>query len=421
MRPAASLVATTALALALGACKIDNRPLLARGGPPPAAVAGTPPLGPLDPGYAPIASQPAAYPQPAQAYAYPERAYAMSQAVERLPPSYAFGYGEEQPWVWDAADQGTMFAEPIDDGYRYYYYEPGAAYPYFVQDPDYGYAYGADGALVALFAATTGALIAADHYRDYGPRAELYWTRGYDLDRAYRRSPRYAVRETVWRERAPALVSSRDRWFRAARAQPGWREAAAARAYGPRGDFSHDNGRQFGPDRGDARRGREVAFNAPQAQRLQPNARADHGPPQARAEQGPRPNAHAARGGQQEHRPQPAARQIARQEPRPQQHDRPHAQGGQPHNRAFAGGQQQRHGPAMARAAEPHGRDAAFHGDGQPQTRAQHGPGGGGQHGGGERRTQGGGGGGGHAQGGGGGGHGGGGHADGQGGHGRGR
>src|SRR3546814_13319776 len=31
--------------------------------------------------------------------------------------------------------------EPIDDGYRTYYYQPGAAEPYFIRDPYYGYGY----------------------------------------------------------------------------------------------------------------------------------------------------------------------------------------------------------------------------------------------------------------------------------------
>ncbi|HKR88273.1 MAG TPA: hypothetical protein VJS38_08865, partial [Phenylobacterium sp.] len=268
VRPLALLLATTALAVALAACKPDNPP-------PPAAASGTPPLGPLDPGVASAAYAPAveAAAPAAQAYAYPRRAYQMSRMVYQRPPSYAFGYGDEQPYVWDGGGQGEMFAEPIDDGYRYYYYEPGEDYPYFVQDPDYGYAYGPNGALIALFAAT-GALIAADHWHDHAPRAGAYWTRGYDLDRAYRHSTRYPVQPAVWRARAPAFYAGHDRWFRAAQAQPDWRRAAAWTG-GP----GHDNGRHLGwfKDHGGDHGGRQFAFAGPPAPHVQPQRQA---PPQ---------------------------------------------------------------------------------------------------------------------------------------------
>lgn len=248
--PAASLLSVSALALTLSACKIDNRPLLARG-EPAAYAAGTPELGPLDPGYEAVAYLPAE-----QAYEYPERAYAMSRAFYERPPSHAFAYEDEQPWVWEAADQGMMFAEPIDDGYRYYYYEPGETYPYYVQDPDYGYAYGEGGTLIALFTAA-GLLLGADQYDDYYPQAHNYWTRAYDLNQTYGRAPRYRVEETVWRERAPQFISSYERQYRSFSSQPAWREAER-----------HDNGRHLGWYKApkDKDRGRRAAF-APQPDR----------------------------------------------------------------------------------------------------------------------------------------------------------
>ena len=416
-RPAIALLATTALALTLSACKIDNRPLLARGGPPP-PPASAPPLGPLDPTYAPAAyATDAQLPVQDQAYAYPQRAYAMSRVVHQRPPSYAFAYGEEQPWVWDDGDDGTMFAEPIDDGYRYYYYEPGEDRPYFVQDPDYGYAYGPTGALIALFG-VTGALIAADHYRDYAPRAEDYWSRGYSLDRAYRRSPRYPVQPAIWRQRAPALESGHDRWFRAASAQPAWREAAARGAGGPHGGEP---------------RGRELAAASPQVRSFRPEARGVpgpqravpgepgrhggvHGPAQARGlvQAQAQPPHGPARGGGQAHGREPHGRQPdggqvfaraaethhgraagvqgpAQFRPAPQAHVQPRGPAGGHGHGPAPGGQ------AFAHAAETHGRDAGAHGPAQfrapPQPHAQpqphgapqqHGPSGGGQHGGGQ-------------------------------------
>jgi hypothetical protein len=269
-RHVVATVSTAALVASLGACKPEH---------PAAPTASTiPALGPLDPtagvpAYAPL-------PVPADdAYAYPQRAYGMSRTIHQRPPSYAFGYGGEEPWAWDEGDEGTMVAEPIDDGYRYYYYAPDATYPYFVQDPGYGYAYSPDGVLVGLFAAT-GALIAADRWRDEAPYAATYWNRGYDLDRA-RHGGRRPVPPGVWRARAPALYAGPERWFQAAQAQGAWRgeghraqpwRAAARPAVAVAGDFRgppraaphigpsqvriehgeprHDAGRRPGPERG---------------------------------------------------------------------------------------------------------------------------------------------------------------------------
>jgi len=267
-RTLAGLTGAGALALTLGACKLDNRPLLARG--EPLEESGAPAPGPLDPGYAPVALQ------PAQAYGYPERAARVSQIAYARPPSYGFNYGDEQPWAWDVADEGLMFAEPYDAGWRYYYYEPGEARPYYVQDADYGYAYGDDGALLALFS-LAGALIAADRYDDYAPRAGYYRTRGYDLGRSYWAAPRYPVEEAVWRARAPAVFAVQDRWFQAYESRPAWREAAR-----------HDNGLHLGWYKGrpDRDGGRKVAapLAEPRAEGAWSGGRPDHGPKAARVE-----------------------------------------------------------------------------------------------------------------------------------------
>jgi hypothetical protein len=252
-RPAvASLVSAAALSMALGGCKIDNRPLLARGDTPATPIeVGLPAPGPLDPGYAVAApAEPLA-----QAYAYPARAYALNRTVDQAPPNYAFGYGDTQPWVWDTPDEGMMFAEPIDDGWRSYYYEPGTAYPYFVQEPDYGYAYGDGGVLLAVFDAA-GVLIGADRYGPYEHRARDYWRRGYDFDRAFQRAPRHRVDEADWRTRGPRLQASQDRWFQAAAAQPAWRRTETGQGFAAH----HDDGRRLGWDK---ERGRQVVAASP--------------------------------------------------------------------------------------------------------------------------------------------------------------
>lgn len=267
----------TVSSLALAGCKVDNRPLLARG-EPAAYGPGAPGPGPLDPGYARISYLP-----PEEAYAYPERAYAMSRVFYERPPSYAFAYEDEQPWAWEAADRGLMFAEPLDEGWRYYYYEPGEDHPYFIQDPDYAYGFGDDGTLVALFSAA-GALLGADAYDDYYPRAHDYWSRGYDLNQTYWRAPRRSIEQAVWLEQAPVLVAAHDRWFRAASAQPAWREAPVR----------HDNGRHLGWYKERGSQGREAAFAAPEVRQQErraerredrrPDHRADKPMRQARVE-----------------------------------------------------------------------------------------------------------------------------------------
>lgn len=371
-RPAAVLLATTALAMGLSACKPDHRA-------EPVAVAGAPPIGPLDPGAAPATYEPmpaAPAPQdgaPVPAYAYPQRAYAMSRVADQRPPSYAFGYGDEQPWVWDDGADGTMFAEPIADGYRYYYYEPDADYPYFVQDPDYGYAYGPGGALVGLFG-VTGALIAADHWRDHGPRAESYWSRGYDLDRVYRHGSRRPVQPAIWRAQAPAFHAGHDRWFHAAQAQPAWRQASAW-GQAPQHDNSHDNGHRPGwfNDRGGYRGGRQVASAEPANPRVHPQP--------VHIETGQPRHQQAWRQARQD---RPAARTPGPQwrgQPQPHPQQRPQPGGGHGGWNHGPAGSSFAHAAPQPRGGGPH--SGWNHGGGQAFAHAAPQPhGGGGQHGG---------------------------------------
>jgi hypothetical protein len=223
--PLKSLLLVAASGLALAGCKIDNRPFLARSDQPvgPAALPEPGPIGAEGDVRLVQVGQAA----PASAYPYAERAYAMDRAFYDMPPDYAFGYGDEQPWVWEAADDNYMFAEPYGDDYRYYYYEPGYDYPYFVRDADYGYAYGPNGALLALFTAA-GALIAASSYDQYYPAAHGYWSRGHDLHQDFGRAPRQAVSPQAWSQRAPVVTRSQQTWLNAPARQPQWRQWRAS-------------------------------------------------------------------------------------------------------------------------------------------------------------------------------------------------
>ena len=127
---------------------------------------------------------------PDDEYAYLDQAYYQSDAFEDAPPDYAFDYDGVRPWVWRSANDALEFAEPLGrDGYRYYYYQPGAANPYLVRDN--GYAYGYDrGQLAVIYDPSGRALSAAEMAgrRDYAGR---YLARADTLYRAWR----WALRE----------------------------------------------------------------------------------------------------------------------------------------------------------------------------------------------------------------------------------
>lgn len=378
LRPVLLLGTSAALALGLSACKLDNRPLLSRDAAQP-----------VDYAYAPSATA-LPYAQPAQVlpaadaydgYALAQRAYAHDRVAYREPPEYGFQYGGVEPWVWQAEDDDLMFAEPIDDGYRFYYYEPGEAYPYFVRDRDYGYAYGSGGVLAALFDAT-GALLPQDRLYSVAPTAGRYLARGHDLRQVYYREPRIAVPEPAWTRRAPVIEAAQRPWIAAAERQPAFRERPPreVRTFdpipGPREqefadrrheDRRRDDRRAFAPN---------VQQHAAQASaRIEEHQARDFARDQRRAVQD------QAR----------AARQLARAEP-PKTFDR-HG-GGRHEERAAPQAAPQPQGQAFN---APHGGGNGHHQDrpapapsapaapAQPQGGGEHGHGDHGNHGGGDK------------------------------------
>jgi hypothetical protein len=221
--------------LALSACK-DNQ------APAPAA--------PYDFASAPPAAIDAAS---YAGYAPAERAYAFDRATYRTAPSYGFQYGEYEPWAWRTADDYSMYAEPYDDGYRNYYYAPGADYPYFVRDDDYGYGYGPDGALIAVYD-SYGVLLPQDRLYALAALAGAYLVRAsavrrYGLDDRYR----IAVTEDYWAPRAPRYYEVQQAWYTAPDRQPQWRAWRASHQteiaqFAPRGEvrrWSKDDDRAW--------------------------------------------------------------------------------------------------------------------------------------------------------------------------------
>lgn len=191
-----------------------------------------------DVGYAPSASDlPDVAPlklaqvaDPGEAYGYADAAYSYDEAIGDAPPDYAFDYEGTDPWAWEGYDGSTMYAEPIDDGYRYYYYRPGEESPYFVRDPYYSYGF-AGGLLAAVYALDGGIV----PYADYGPRlvyASRYYARGRNLYRFGRQARRRPVIAATWVQRRPVILTARQRWGAGRVRQPLW--ASYHRANQPR-------------------------------------------------------------------------------------------------------------------------------------------------------------------------------------------
>lgn len=211
------LLTAGAMALALAACKDDD----ARNAAPPAAT-----LAVLDPTASllpPAPPAPVARAEPAQGYRWAERAYGVQRAVYDSPPDYGFAYGDEEPLAWETADDWSMYAEPRDDGYRYYYYQPGAAYPYFVRDDDYGYGYDRGGTLIVVVDAA-GRYLPAQEFRRVAPIAGRYYAHGRDLRHAGLHAQRIRVDERAWAVRAPRVSEGADRWLAAGRDDRAWRQ-----------------------------------------------------------------------------------------------------------------------------------------------------------------------------------------------------
>lgn len=164
------------------------------------------------------------YYEPERGYQWAERAYGLQRSVHDAPPDYGFYYDDEvSPYVWETADDWTLYAEPSAGDYRYYYYEPGAARPYFIRDHDYGYAYDPAGLLIAVFYAD-GRYAPRDVVLRNAPLAGRYYARGYDLRRTSYKARRTVVEDRVWLTEAPRVTRAADPWLRAARDDRRWRE-----------------------------------------------------------------------------------------------------------------------------------------------------------------------------------------------------
>jgi hypothetical protein len=228
----------TALALALAACgqqrqaSIDNtaaaQNVQALGALPPLPEVQPLAEGPATPvRYAPPVSrlpstQTLGYadaPQDAR-YAWIDRADWISDTIGDAPPDYYFDYDGVEPWAWQTSGDYLTYAEPIDDGYRYYYYEPGADYPYLVRDPQYSYGY-RDGRIATIYD-RQGRYLAAGEARRQAESASRYYARARALRVAARGNDRRGVAAAQWAARRPVIAAARTDWREARQRVPDW-------------------------------------------------------------------------------------------------------------------------------------------------------------------------------------------------------
>ena len=151
-------------------------------------------------------------------YAYADDAWGYSDALGDAPPDYGFEYDDVEPWAWQGYDDSMMFVEPLDYGYRYYYYRPGDDYPYFVRDPDCGYGYH-DGRLAVIYG-SNGRVIHYSAYDTYLPYASAYYYRGHRLWNASRQ--RHPVIAANWEYRRHGIYNLHSHWSQERSRHRGW-------------------------------------------------------------------------------------------------------------------------------------------------------------------------------------------------------
>jgi hypothetical protein len=136
------------------------------------------------------------------------------------PPDYAFAYDGVQPWAWETGDRYLRYAEPIDGGYRYYYYEPDSERPFLISDPYYSYGYRGD-RLVTIYD-RSGRLIDADRAARERRAAQNYFARAQQMYAAAHRERRLAVAASLWDRHRTEVAAQQRQWNQARRQRLAW-------------------------------------------------------------------------------------------------------------------------------------------------------------------------------------------------------
>ena len=212
-----ALIITSVLGLSLGACREERPQLRAPSLGWPASLSAPYPVEPPYEGPAPI-GQLVSYDD---GYAWAERSYAMDDAFYGAQPDYGFYYDGAQPYVWQTADDWAMYAEPYQDDYRFYYYEPGDYYPYFIRDADYGYGYDDVGRLVVIYD-IFGRVMPQSFLYERGDLAGDYYRRAYTLRNASYTTQHITIVNNIWRVQEPRVRRAQTIWIDAAGSQDDW-------------------------------------------------------------------------------------------------------------------------------------------------------------------------------------------------------
>ena len=166
---------------------------------------------------------------PDDTYAYADEADAENDAFGDAPPDYAVDYDGTQPWVWYGDDRSERVAEPLPGGgYRYYYYQPGAQYPYLVRDPEYTYGYDS-GVLVVVYD-RSGHALPPERYNDRADAAGRILARAAALYLASQQQQHRAVVAANWEARQERISADNAGWQQAQAQQSGWAAYHAAHA-----------------------------------------------------------------------------------------------------------------------------------------------------------------------------------------------
>ena len=153
-------------------------------------------------------------------YGYTDRAYAMNRAFGDTPPDYTVSYDGTSPWVWRSDDGSYRVVEQLPGGQRTYYYERGADRPFYITDPDGGYAYDGDN-LVGLYG-PDGAPLSDSYAQQRAANAARYYDRSRAIYHAAQYSQRQAANAGDWQARRENLFQQQQRWNAARSRDSDW-------------------------------------------------------------------------------------------------------------------------------------------------------------------------------------------------------
>ena len=132
-------------------------------------------------------------------YRYVDRAAEYNRGFADTPPDYTVDYQGTRPWVWRANNGAYRVVEQLPQGTRDYYYAAGSDQPFYVSDPQGGYAYD-NGDLVGVYG-PDGQTLDAAYTAQRAAAAAAYYDRARALYRAAQYDRRQAAYAADWQAR----------------------------------------------------------------------------------------------------------------------------------------------------------------------------------------------------------------------------